>query len=250
MACMRQCSPASANLCEAEITCLQLIQDGGTDCLGLAEGFSRLQINSLGQLEVCSNVPGEGCTCSVAGGPGNSDSVVNNGDGSFTHTALDGTPVVIDVCDLLADSGCADTLVDNGDGTFTHTSVVGTVVTLDICTLLTDALAASPWTNMTLEAGWAAEAGQQAPQYRCDCLGRIELRGCIEGTPTNGALPTTIATIPANDVAGHACRPTSGAVRLGAGCTAIEVSAAGVITTSPNASPEYRCFNGFYFFTS
>lgn len=173
-------------------------------------------------------------------------SIVNNGNGTFTHVDDDGNIVTINICDLLLNSTCQGSMANNGDGTITHVDTGGTTVVLDICTLLQNAISQSSWVNMVLSPGWSAEPGQQTPQYRCNCLGQVELRGCIQGIPTNGELPTIIATIPANDGNGHACRPAA-AIRFGSGCGAIEISAAGVITTSPSTNPLYRCFNGSSF---
>src|SRR5690554_2614043 len=104
----------------------------------------------------------------------NSDELVDNGDGTFTHTAVDGTVLVFDAnttsyvnngdgsytftnangdsmtIDIIADVVTniqnqgdiydeiiniilqnSDELVDNGDGTFTHTAVGGTVLVFD-----------------------------------------------------------------------------------------------------------------------
>src|SRR5690554_3462002 len=104
----------------------------------------------------------------------NSDELVDNGDGTFTHTAVDGTVLVFDAnttsyvnngdgsytftnangdsmtIDIIADVVTniqnqgdiydeiinivlqnSDELVDNGDGTFTHTAVDGTVLVFD-----------------------------------------------------------------------------------------------------------------------
>lgn len=240
MACIRQCS-SKISLCESELCCIQFLQDCGTGCDGLAVGYSRLQISAEGVLQVCSNVNGN-CICADVT-TGGSDSLVDNGNGTITHVDTDGNIVTIDVCDLLLNSSCLDSLVDNGDGTITHTNVGGDVITLDICEILKDAFDQSPWVNMTLTAGWVAEAGQQTPQFKCDCLGRVQLRGCIEGTPTNGSLPSIIATIPANDGQGHPCRPAA-TIRFGSGCSAIEIDSSGVVTTSPSTSLLYRCFNG------
>src|SRR5690606_36145881 len=104
----------------------------------------------------------------------NTDTLVDNGDGTFTHTAVDGTILTFDAntttyvnngdgtytfsnangatmtIDIIGDVvnnivnegdiyneiiniilGNSDELVDNGDGTFTHTAVDGTVVVFD-----------------------------------------------------------------------------------------------------------------------
>ncbi|MGS2764706.1 hypothetical protein ACVBDU_20750, partial [Sinomicrobium sp. M5D2P9] len=54
----------------------------------------------------------------------NSDALVDNGDGTFTHTAADGTVVTFD--------GNTTTVTDNGDGTYTITNADGTSVTVDV----------------------------------------------------------------------------------------------------------------------
>src|SRR5690606_4938469 len=54
----------------------------------------------------------------------NSDALVDNGDGTFTHTAVDGTVVTFDAN--------TSTITDNGDGTYTVTNVDGTTVTIDV----------------------------------------------------------------------------------------------------------------------
>src|SRR5690606_34092602 len=53
-----------------------------------------------------------------------SDSFVDNGDGTFTHTAVDGTAVTFDANTA--------TLTDNGDGTYTLVNANGTEVTIDV----------------------------------------------------------------------------------------------------------------------
>ncbi|MGV3763427.1 hypothetical protein, partial [Parapedobacter sp.] len=54
----------------------------------------------------------------------NSDALVENGDGTFTHTAADGTVVTFDAN--------TSTVTDNGDGTYTITNADGTTVTIDV----------------------------------------------------------------------------------------------------------------------
>src|SRR5690606_30988712 len=53
----------------------------------------------------------------------NSDALVDNGDGTFTHTAADGTVVTFD-----ADR---KSVVENGDGTYTFTNANGDTITID-----------------------------------------------------------------------------------------------------------------------
>src|SRR5690606_1404002 len=53
-----------------------------------------------------------------------SDVLVDNGDGTFTHTAADGTVVTFDAN--------TSTVTDNGDGTYTVTNADGTTVTIDV----------------------------------------------------------------------------------------------------------------------
>src|SRR5690554_3909015 len=55
---------------------------------------------------------------------GFSDVLVDNGDGTFTHTAVDGTVVVFDAN--------TTTYVNNGDGTYTFTNANGATMTIDI----------------------------------------------------------------------------------------------------------------------
>ncbi|NGX85420.1 hypothetical protein, partial [Aequorivita sp. KMM 9714] len=54
----------------------------------------------------------------------NSDIFVDNGDGTFTHTAADGTVVTFDANTL--------TMVSNGDGTYTFTNANGDTITVDV----------------------------------------------------------------------------------------------------------------------
>src|SRR5690606_32704480 len=49
--------------------------------------------------------------------------VVDNGDGTFTHTAADGTVVTFDAN--------TTAMVDNGDGTYTFTNANGDTITID-----------------------------------------------------------------------------------------------------------------------
>src|SRR5690606_35809179 len=53
-----------------------------------------------------------------------SDAFVDNGDGTFTHTAADRTAVTFDAN--------TSTVTDNGDGTYTITNADGTTVTIDV----------------------------------------------------------------------------------------------------------------------
>ena len=79
---------------------------------------------------------------------GTRSDITDNGDGTYTVIGQDGTPVTIDVTgDVLTDlqdntsdiyneirniiTAGSDALVDNGDGTFTHTAADGTVVSFD-----------------------------------------------------------------------------------------------------------------------
>src|SRR5690606_1213058 len=52
------------------------------------------------------------------------DALVDNGDGTFTHTAVDGTAVTFDVT--------RSEITDNGDGTYTVTNEDGNSVTIDV----------------------------------------------------------------------------------------------------------------------
>ncbi|MFD2037538.1 beta strand repeat-containing protein, partial [Belliella marina] len=54
----------------------------------------------------------------------NSDILVDNGDGTFTHTAADGTVVTFDAN--------TTTLADNGDGSYTLTNANGDTITIDV----------------------------------------------------------------------------------------------------------------------
>src|SRR5690606_21378875 len=54
---------------------------------------------------------------------GNIDVLVDNGDGTFTHTAADGTVVTFDAN--------TTAMVDNGDGTYTFTNANGDTITID-----------------------------------------------------------------------------------------------------------------------
>src|SRR5690606_40356471 len=53
----------------------------------------------------------------------NSDALVDNGDGTFTHTAADGTVVTFDAN--------TTAMVDNGDGTYTFTNANGDMITME-----------------------------------------------------------------------------------------------------------------------
>src|SRR5690606_32628798 len=53
----------------------------------------------------------------------NSDVLRDNGDGTFTHTAADGTVVTFDAN--------TTAMVDNGDGTYTFTNANGDTITID-----------------------------------------------------------------------------------------------------------------------
>src|SRR5690554_6091498 len=55
---------------------------------------------------------------------GFSDALVDNGDGTFTHTAVDGTVLIFDAN--------TTTYVNNGDGTYTFTNANGATMTIDI----------------------------------------------------------------------------------------------------------------------
>src|SRR5690606_27989903 len=53
-----------------------------------------------------------------------SDALVDNGDGTFTHTAVDGTAVTFDAT--------RSEITDNGDGTYTVIDQDGNPVTIDV----------------------------------------------------------------------------------------------------------------------
>src|SRR5690554_2223178 len=53
-----------------------------------------------------------------------SDSFVDNGDGTFTHTSVDGTTVTFDAN--------TTAMIDNGDGTYTFTNANGDTITVDV----------------------------------------------------------------------------------------------------------------------
>src|SRR5690606_684881 len=52
------------------------------------------------------------------------DTFVDNGDGTFTHTSVDGTAVTFDAN--------TTAMVDNGDGTYTFTNANGDTITVDV----------------------------------------------------------------------------------------------------------------------
>ncbi|MBQ0741262.1 hypothetical protein J9332_44030, partial [Aquimarina celericrescens] len=54
----------------------------------------------------------------------NSDIFVDNGDGTFTHTAVDGTQVTFDANTV--------TYTDNNDGSYTFTNANGDSLTVDV----------------------------------------------------------------------------------------------------------------------
>lgn len=100
MTCTRGCqgvSIESALFCQFKFT-----QGCGGGCDGLTDGQSRIQFNATGELEVYSNVGGI-CTAVSIGG---TDTLVDNNDGTATHTALDGTVVTLDICKMLCDAPC------------------------------------------------------------------------------------------------------------------------------------------------
>src|SRR5690606_16393801 len=84
----------------------------------------------------------------------NSDVLVDNGNGTFTHTAADGTEVTFDAN--------TTALVDNGDGTYTLTNADGTTLTIN-----TNAIA-SGYDNSG--SGLAAENVQDAIDELVDSL--------------------------------------------------------------------------------
>src|SRR5690554_4567721 len=53
-----------------------------------------------------------------------SDSFVDNGDGTFTHTSVDGTTVTFDAN--------TTAMIDNGDGSYTFTNANGETITVDV----------------------------------------------------------------------------------------------------------------------
>ncbi len=182
MACRRgNCT--GTPLCSAlGICCLQLQQDCGEGCNGLAVGYSRLQINAAGNLEVCSNVAGV-CACEEldAAAIGGIDTLVDNGNGTFTHTSVNGTPVVIDICTLVGQGGCTDTLVDNLNGTYTHTALNGTPVIIDVCAALLLAVC----TDVLVDLGTGLmqhTALDGTIQTFCPGIGQIlSVNDCVEG---------------------------------------------------------------------
>lgn len=103
MSCTRGCQGVS--LCDAVTCCLQFQQGCGTDCNGIADGYSRIQINAAGELEICSNVGGV-CTCESGTGIQCCSTITNNHDGTWVHDDGQGNTTTLDVCELLRESNC------------------------------------------------------------------------------------------------------------------------------------------------
>lgn len=119
-----------------------------------------------------------------------SDALVDNGDGSFTHTAVDGTVVTFNVG--------TDALVDNGDGTYTHTAVDGVVTIIDVCQCGLDGAVVTDNGDGTVNV-----TDGQGNAITIDVCAAVEA-GCTDslvaetdGSFTHTAVDGTIVVIPA-----------------------------------------------------
>lgn len=74
---------------------------------------------STDQIDLCSIVEGN---CS--------DNLVNNGNGTFTHTAVNNIVTTIDVCAAVQAGGCIPSLVLNNDGTYTFNNGYGGITNI------------------------------------------------------------------------------------------------------------------------
>ena len=74
---------------------------------------------STDQIDICSLVEGN---CS--------DSLVDNGNGTYTHTAVNNLVTTIDVCAAVQAGGCVPSLVFNNDGTYTFNDGYGTTTVI------------------------------------------------------------------------------------------------------------------------
>lgn len=194
MPCLRGCGglniSTGLSLCE-----VQILQDCGSACQDIPIGYSRLSITALGQLQICSNIGGT-CTCQVFSGGvggGGTDSLVNNGDGTFTHTAVDGSISTIDVCALIDNGGCIDSLVDNGNGTITHTAVDGTQTVINVCNLVADGGCSDSLVNN--HDGTFTHTSLSGVAVDIDLCAALEESNCT--WQANGALVHPIVILPA-----------------------------------------------------
>ncbi|QDH81130.1 hypothetical protein FKX85_19680 [Echinicola soli] len=116
---------------------------------------------------------------------GTTDELVDNGDGTFTHTAVDGTAVIIDAN--------TTTVTDNGDGSYTFTDGSGT----SLATVETSA-STNGYDNTT--SGLSSENVQDAlDEIATELAGTTdELVDNGDGTFTHTAVDGTAVIIDAN----------------------------------------------------
>jgi hypothetical protein len=218
MAC-KGCSGVS--ICDAAIDCLGFENNIGQGCTGLTDGFSRVQITATGEIEICRNIGGV-CTCATLSSI--ADILVDNGDGTFTHTSTAGVAVTIDICanlvhctveqlgnvtagaiagQILVSDGtdwnpqnfANDTFVFNGTDTITHTSTAGVVTAVNICTQVLPNCTVEQLGNVTAGAIVGQVLVSDGTDWNPTTLGVDTLVDNLNGTFTHTSNNGTIVTL-------------------------------------------------------
>ncbi|MFC3197284.1 hypothetical protein ACFOET_06640, partial [Parapedobacter deserti] len=117
------------DLVKANETITTLVGDGGGTYTYTSEDGTTVTVDVVGDVlteiqDNTSNTYNEIVSIINNQIVANSDALVDNGDGTFTHTAADGTVVTFDAN--------TTTVTDNGDGTYTIVNADGTTVTVDV----------------------------------------------------------------------------------------------------------------------
>src|SRR5690554_5127577 len=105
-------------------TVTTLVDNGDGTYVFTNENGDTITVNVVG--DVVTNIQNQGAIYNEIINILNaeSDIFVDNGDGTFTHTAADGTVVTFDAN--------TTTMVDNGDGTYVFTNANGDTITVDV----------------------------------------------------------------------------------------------------------------------
>lgn len=132
--------------------------------------------------------------------------IVDNGDGTFTGTNVDGTTLTWDAVNVV-DTDTFTLVVDNGDGTFTGTNADGTVVSWDgvntVPTVDTDTFATMAGTVITLANGTTIDTASFQENLVRQINGTIQLvddAGNVSGTiPLDVTVADLTGAVTAND---------------------------------------------------
>lgn len=92
---------------------------------------SASRANILSVFGIVQNLVNRVCTNGLSPNGDTITTLTNNGDGTISYINETGDVEVIAICDLISDAGCSDSLVDTGDGKYTHTALDGTQTIID-----------------------------------------------------------------------------------------------------------------------